>query len=107
MTNREFAGRNGVFQAACQEAGIEPTTRQASKWRRGEGLALNTHRSLLTRLPTQIKNAEQYAHPLIRKLKEIAEFVDQDERKMLIDLMTEHYEPVIILRRRLSQLEGA
>jgi len=39
MTNRQFAKTNGEFQKACKQVGLEPTTRQASKWRRKLGLA--------------------------------------------------------------------
>lgn len=40
QTNREFAATNARFQAACEAAGVPPTTRQASKYRRGRGIAL-------------------------------------------------------------------
>ena len=39
VTNATFAERDAQFRAACRAAQIEPTTRQAAKWRRGEGLA--------------------------------------------------------------------
>jgi len=39
QTNTDFAKNNGKFKAACQEAGVEPTSRQASKYRRGYGKA--------------------------------------------------------------------
>jgi len=39
ITNREFAQSNQEFRDACQKVGIPPTTRQASKWRLGLGLA--------------------------------------------------------------------
>jgi len=43
MTHREFlavlVGKAHVFHVACKLAGIKPTTRQVSKWRRGKGLA--------------------------------------------------------------------
>lgn len=38
QTNREFS-QNETFQAKCQEAGVQPTKRQASKFRRGYGKA--------------------------------------------------------------------
>lgn len=49
MTNAEFAKKDQVFRKACeiananlpkgQEPGIEPTKRQASKWRNRRGMA--------------------------------------------------------------------
>lgn len=39
MTNREYAEKDKAFKEACKRAGINPTTRQASKYRRGKGLA--------------------------------------------------------------------
>lgn len=39
MTNREFAKQNDLFKEACEMARTEPTTRQASKFKRGMGLA--------------------------------------------------------------------
>lgn len=38
-THREYARSNGDFRAACENANIPATPRQASKWRRQEGLA--------------------------------------------------------------------
>ena len=37
--NFEFARDNKDLAKACQKVGIEPTRRQASKWRNGKGLA--------------------------------------------------------------------
>ena len=39
LTNKEFAGQIKSFCAACQAAGLKPTKRQASKWRRKCGMA--------------------------------------------------------------------
>lgn len=39
ITNVEFAKTNQAFRFACEVAGIEPTERQASKYRRKTGLA--------------------------------------------------------------------
>ena len=39
MTNREFSTTSDQFQEACLEAGVKVTKRQASKFRRGTGLA--------------------------------------------------------------------
>ncbi len=38
-TNNEFAKNNKQFIAACEKAGIQPTGRQAGKWRRQKGAA--------------------------------------------------------------------
>lgn len=38
-TNKKFAKENQKFRKACEDAGIEPTSRQASKYRRGFGKA--------------------------------------------------------------------
>ncbi|MEK6683791.1 MAG: hypothetical protein AABY46_03945 [Nitrospirota bacterium] len=38
-TNAKFAQDNRHFRVACDLAGIKPTTRQASKYRRGLGKA--------------------------------------------------------------------
>ena len=40
ITNRAFT-KDGEFQAACAAAGVEPTKRQASKYRRKMGAAYN------------------------------------------------------------------
>ena len=45
MTNKEFAETNEDFREACSmvgEKGIDPTTRQASKWRKRRGIAYKT-----------------------------------------------------------------
>jgi hypothetical protein len=39
MTNAAFAKSNATFAAACEQAGIPATARQAGRWRRKEGLA--------------------------------------------------------------------
>ena len=39
IINRVFANKDQSFIRYCLEAGIEPTTRQASKFRRQRGLA--------------------------------------------------------------------
>ena len=38
-TNTEFAANDGAFRKACQKAGVEPSRRQASKFRRKMGRA--------------------------------------------------------------------
>jgi|LWDU01.1.fsa_nt_gi hypothetical protein len=45
MTNREFSEKNVEFRAACEAIGIPATSRQAAKWRRGEGSARKHHRT--------------------------------------------------------------
>lgn len=39
MDNRTFAGTNQQFKDACSAAGVQPTKRQASKFRRKLGAA--------------------------------------------------------------------
>jgi len=39
MTNKEFANSDAKFKKACEMAGIENTSKQASKYRRQFGLA--------------------------------------------------------------------
>ena len=39
VPNRVFATTDKAFLNACQKIGIEPTTRQASKWRNKKGRA--------------------------------------------------------------------
>lgn len=39
QTNAQFAAENDTFKQACATAGVEPTKRQASKFRRGMGQA--------------------------------------------------------------------
>jgi len=39
MTNKEFAKTNEDFRKACKKVKLDPTGRQASKWRRKLGLA--------------------------------------------------------------------
>lgn len=34
QSNREFASQNETFKSACAEIGVEPTKRQAAKYRR-------------------------------------------------------------------------
>ena len=38
-TNREFVKENKLFRKACEIASINPTSRQASKFRRHKGIA--------------------------------------------------------------------
>jgi hypothetical protein len=39
MTNKEFAAQDESFKVACEQAGVQPTKRQASKWRSKKGKA--------------------------------------------------------------------
>lgn len=39
VTNSEFAETDQSFKSACEKAGLPPTKRQASKWRRKFGTA--------------------------------------------------------------------
>lgn len=45
MTNKEFAAQDQKFRAACVAAGVEPTARQASKYRNKQGLAYQSGRN--------------------------------------------------------------
>jgi len=38
-TNKAFAKEDTTFQAACEQAGVQPTARQASKYRMKRGAA--------------------------------------------------------------------
>jgi len=44
VTNKEFAKNDAAFKAACEKAGINPTSRQASKWRNKSGAAWNARK---------------------------------------------------------------
>lgn len=39
VTHQEYAASNGEFKAACAKVGLQPSSRQASKWRRKFGKA--------------------------------------------------------------------
>jgi hypothetical protein len=39
LTNKEYAKKNTMFINACEKAEVEPTKRQASKFRMGKGKA--------------------------------------------------------------------
>lgn len=41
IPNKVFCKTDPAFLAACENAGVEPTSRQASKWRMGKGSAFN------------------------------------------------------------------
>lgn len=41
MNNKAFSNTVKSFQAACEKAGIAPSKRQASKWRRKTGIAFS------------------------------------------------------------------
>jgi hypothetical protein len=41
LTNKDFAETNKLFRDCCAKADIDPTTRQASKWRNRKGLAFS------------------------------------------------------------------
>lgn len=42
MTNKDFAKQDIKFITACEKSGVEPTKRQASKFRSGKGKAYVT-----------------------------------------------------------------
>lgn len=53
MTNRQFAASDKAFYDACVKAGIVPTMRQASKYRRACGKAYAaTHKRVLALFST-------------------------------------------------------
>ena len=39
QTNHDFAEKNSKFRAACEAAGVKPTSRQAAKFRNHRGSA--------------------------------------------------------------------
>jgi hypothetical protein len=39
MTNKQFAEQDETFKAACEQVNLQPTKRQASKWRSKKGKA--------------------------------------------------------------------
>ena len=39
ITHAEFSKTDPMFKNACEKAGVEPTIRQASKWRNKKGKA--------------------------------------------------------------------
>ena len=46
ITNKEFALHSQAFLRACEKASIPPTKRQASKFRRKQGLAYQYNAAL-------------------------------------------------------------
>jgi hypothetical protein len=50
LTNKQFATRDETFRVACGMAGVPVTTRQASKYRNGRGLAWKFHTAALIKL---------------------------------------------------------
>jgi hypothetical protein len=47
MTNIEFSKNDSSFKAACKAVGLPATSRQASKWRMGTGLAFARGRKIV------------------------------------------------------------
>lgn len=47
MSHRDYAQVNAHFRSCCREAKVEPTKRQAAKFRRGEGTAYKFKRIVL------------------------------------------------------------
>jgi hypothetical protein len=39
VTNKEFAQKDSLFKSCCEAVSLEPTRRQASKYRSGKGKA--------------------------------------------------------------------
>lgn len=52
VTNDDFRRHDQAFRAACTKAGVEPTKRQASKFRRQEGRAYAALPQAITELRT-------------------------------------------------------
>ena len=46
VTNTQFAKDNEEFKSACASVNLEPTPRQASKWRRKVGKAYKTKNNI-------------------------------------------------------------
>ena len=46
MNNATFSETDQDFQIHCQEAGVAPSKRQASKWRSGKGIASKAGRAV-------------------------------------------------------------
>lgn len=47
MSHRDYAETNQHFRACCEAGNVQPTKRQAAKFRRGEGSAYaNKHKAL-------------------------------------------------------------
>ena len=59
ITNARYAETESTFRAACKEADLPPTKRQAGKYRRKVGIAWTTRCKLLTLLPDQIVREEK------------------------------------------------
>jgi hypothetical protein len=49
-SNREFSLTNAVFIKACELAEVEPTQRQASRWRNGKGTAIRFKQTAIREL---------------------------------------------------------
>lgn len=55
MTNAEYA-KQGWFGDLCDFAGLQPTTRQASKYRRKKGLAFRNHQAWVNHQHREVAN---------------------------------------------------
>jgi hypothetical protein len=47
MTHKESAQKDSQFHLACEKAGIEPTKRQASKYRNQKGKAYKARKGVV------------------------------------------------------------
>lgn len=45
VTNKEFAENNAEFRAACDRAGVQPTKRQAARYRQKRGQAYSARKA--------------------------------------------------------------
>jgi len=58
MTNRKYCKENAIFKEACSLATVDPTRRQASKFRLGKGRAihcLNEAKEIVNK-PKEVEN---------------------------------------------------
>ena len=58
MTHREFAGTDGIFKLACELAKVQPTVRQASKFRSKRGSAYAMRKQATEALEANSKQGE-------------------------------------------------
>lgn len=104
MENREFAKTDEQFKSACSVAGIPATGAQASKWRRGYGLAFKLHqhlisnKNLLVRLESEIK---QYEGELVPLKEEIGKVDTKIEERKKLD---QEYEDLSVTRDQYQTL---
>jgi len=77
MTNAAFAKSDEHFINACEQAGIDPSSRQAGKYRRKEGLAY--------RVASRRANAEKMTCAALRSVLGLKSS-DRTRKAALVDL---------------------